>query len=832
MDDLVILDLLDCPICLEKLDATAKVLPCQHTFCQPCLQRILKARKELRCPECRTLAHCTIEELPANLLLVRLLEGMKNGKGLMRKSSLQRMGGLFAHESFRRNREQRSNHNLNSKLLPKTRMPSDEVPCAKAVLSHKGQSARDSPFNKGDIIILHKQLDENCYRADMNRGSGGIPVVSVKNLKKVDQPPALCRALYDFDLKDKDKAKNKDCLKFSKDEIISVIRRVDDNWAEGKLGDRVGIFPLLFVELNSTAKQMLESNKYKRKDANNGTVAPTTMKKSPSNIASIESATIQRVPERRKSQRQFLITNALNTLNKIVHSPSGRRTPEISTPILISSSNTAVIEKAKLLSNAPNQANGSFFYATLGSQATGPSITAVASGNHNILAKMYIAFHPYTARGADEINLQRGEGIRVLGRFQEGWLRGISLVTGKVGIFPSNCVQPVYSGKSTNYSDPRLPSYQSKWISSNVSVSSQSSVSETGISRPVRPFYVPNVTVEPVKKSAMSSSALVPVTLRRRNSGLKKGLGTCPKVPSISVPAYSPDLSPIENLWGIVKRKMRDTRLNNADKLKAAIKATWASITPLQYHRLTASMPLRIDAVIHAKGAPTNFSNPTAIPAQKPLQSNPVIKPMGTISRSPSTASQPQQIIINSAYSNVGASADTRTRPNSMSDFANRPADYRRFSTASSAYDPREPLSRTNSMMKPPISAPASILVKPDTPKSGSDKVKTVRFMNFSPPASKRHSAFFDEKNEEVSSQNVIPESSQAAQSIMTVPLRPNPGLIQKTENRTIQKLKSPGNDTTPSLSQSTLSFPKKVTVKDNANRGSTIYQAQEVLST
>ncbi len=73
-------------------------------------------------------------------------------------------------------------------------------------------------------------------------------------------------------------------------------------------------------------------------------------------------------------------------------------------------------------------------------------------------------------------------------------------------------------------------------------------------------------------------------------------------------PANSPDLNQIENLWGIVKRKMRYTRPNNADDLKAAIKATWASITPEQCHRLIASMPRRIDAVIHAKGARTKYS--------------------------------------------------------------------------------------------------------------------------------------------------------------------------------------------------------------------------------
>ncbi len=72
-------------------------------------------------------------------------------------------------------------------------------------------------------------------------------------------------------------------------------------------------------------------------------------------------------------------------------------------------------------------------------------------------------------------------------------------------------------------------------------------------------------------------------------------------------PANSPDLNPIENLWGIVKRKMRDTRPNNADDLKAAIKATWASITPEQCHLLIVSMPRRIDAVIHAKGGPTKY---------------------------------------------------------------------------------------------------------------------------------------------------------------------------------------------------------------------------------
>ncbi len=72
-------------------------------------------------------------------------------------------------------------------------------------------------------------------------------------------------------------------------------------------------------------------------------------------------------------------------------------------------------------------------------------------------------------------------------------------------------------------------------------------------------------------------------------------------------PANSPDLNPIENIWGIVKRKMRNKRPKNTDELKATVKETWASIPPQQCHKLITSMPRRIEAVIKAKGAPTKY---------------------------------------------------------------------------------------------------------------------------------------------------------------------------------------------------------------------------------
>lgn len=80
MEELAVMALLECPVCFQQLDVSAKVLPCQHTFCLSCLQKHLAALAPtpLLCPDCRAPVPArTVEELPANLLLVRLLEGLR-----------------------------------------------------------------------------------------------------------------------------------------------------------------------------------------------------------------------------------------------------------------------------------------------------------------------------------------------------------------------------------------------------------------------------------------------------------------------------------------------------------------------------------------------------------------------------------------------------------------------------------------------------------------------------------------------------------------------------------------------------------------------------------
>ena len=74
-------------------------------------------------------------------------------------------------------------------------------------------------------------------------------------------------------------------------------------------------------------------------------------------------------------------------------------------------------------------------------------------------------------------------------------------------------------------------------------------------------------------------------------------------------PGNSPDLNPIENLWGIIKRKIATKTVSNRQQMICTIIDHWyrdVSITTT-LQALIHSMPARITAVIKARGGHTKY---------------------------------------------------------------------------------------------------------------------------------------------------------------------------------------------------------------------------------
>ncbi|XP_072899683.1 E3 ubiquitin-protein ligase SH3RF3-like isoform X1 [Hemitrygon akajei] len=471
MDESSLLDLLECSVCLERLDTTAKVLPCQHTFCKRCLEKIVSSRNELRCPECRILVDCGVDELPANILLVRLLDGIKqrprNGR-----SALTPGPGSFASGSAACSvssslgtmlKDHSATANCSSPGKTKTvlncgatlQQSIPQLPCAKALYNYEGKEPGDLRFCKGDVIILRRKVDENWYHGELNGTHGFFPASYIQCIKPLPQPPPQGKALYDFEVKDKEQ--DKDCLTFCKDEILTVIRRIDDNWAEGMLGDKIGIFPLLYVELNSTAKQLIEMDKKCQPVAQNSNVAPAAAtsasaspaSSSPLNSAGAACAVHRRIDGKKNAKKRHSFTS-FSMSHKSSQAVNNRHSMEISAPVLISSSDPRAVAKIgevpPLSSSAPTQASSLTANAVGG--AVGPRLGA-AAGEQGTAAKtqlplnVYMAMYGYKPQKADEMELRKGEMYRVIEKCQDGWFKGTSLRTGMSGVFPGNYVTPV-----------------------------------------------------------------------------------------------------------------------------------------------------------------------------------------------------------------------------------------------------------------------------------------------------------------------------------------------------------------------------------------------------
>lgn len=72
-------------------------------------------------------------------------------------------------------------------------------------------------------------------------------------------------------------------------------------------------------------------------------------------------------------------------------------------------------------------------------------------------------------------------------------------------------------------------------------------------------------------------------------------------------PGNSPDLNPIENLWQIVKQRLRSKDISSLSRLEAAVRDAWDNIPPEILRRLSDSLPNRLQTVINRKGATTKY---------------------------------------------------------------------------------------------------------------------------------------------------------------------------------------------------------------------------------
>ncbi|KGL84354.1 Sorbin and SH3 domain-containing protein 1, partial [Tinamus guttatus] len=137
------------------------------------------------------------------------------------------------------------------------RKSGSEMRPARAKFDFKAQTLKELPLQKGDIVYIYKQIDQNWYEGEHHGRVGIFPRSYIELLPPAEkaQPkksaPLQVLEYGDAVAKFNFNGDTQVEMSFRKGERITLIRRVDENWYEGKISgtNRQGIFPVTYVEV-------------------------------------------------------------------------------------------------------------------------------------------------------------------------------------------------------------------------------------------------------------------------------------------------------------------------------------------------------------------------------------------------------------------------------------------------------------------------------------------------------------------------------------------------------------------------------------------------------
>ncbi|KYO46095.1 sorbin and SH3 domain-containing protein 2 isoform A [Alligator mississippiensis] len=136
--------------------------------------------------------------------------------------------------------------------------PDREKLPARAVYDFKAQTSKELSFKKGDTVYILRKIDQNWYEGEHHGRVGIFPISYVEKLSPPEKaqparppPPAQIGEIGEAVAKYNFSADTNVELSLKKGDRVILLKRVDQNWYEGKIPgtNRQGIFPVSYVEV-------------------------------------------------------------------------------------------------------------------------------------------------------------------------------------------------------------------------------------------------------------------------------------------------------------------------------------------------------------------------------------------------------------------------------------------------------------------------------------------------------------------------------------------------------------------------------------------------------
>ncbi|XP_021463030.2 sorbin and SH3 domain-containing protein 1 isoform X5 [Oncorhynchus mykiss] len=305
-------------------------------------------------------------------------------------ASRRHTGIVPTHHQFITNERFGDLLNININDTDKRKSGSERTP-ALARFDFRAETLKELPFQKGDIVYIIRQVDNNWFEGEHHGRVGIFPRSYVELLPPTEkaQPKKSApvqvleygEAIARFNFTGDTVVE----MSFRKGERIILIRRVDENWYEGKVSgsNRQGIFPVTYIEV------------HKRPRVRNGLDYPDPP--------------IGQSPHRSLNASPQLVKNESDYHGRTSRSP------------------------VMLFDIHDNNMNANSFAQP---QSHSPEPSRLSCG-------IFQALYCYVPQNEDELELQEGDLVSVMEKCDDGWFVGTSKRTKQFGTFPGNYVKEV-----------------------------------------------------------------------------------------------------------------------------------------------------------------------------------------------------------------------------------------------------------------------------------------------------------------------------------------------------------------------------------------------------
>ncbi|XP_032916825.1 sorbin and SH3 domain-containing protein 2 isoform X8 [Catharus ustulatus] len=268
---------------------------------------------------------------------------------------------------------------------------------ARAVYDFKAQTSKELSFKKGDTVYILRKIDQNWYEGEHHGRVGIFPISYVEKLSPPEKaqparppPPAQIGEIGEAVAKYNFSADTNVELSLRKGDRVILLKRVDQNWYEGKIPgtNKQGIFPVSYVEV---------------------------IKKNPSK--SVDDYPGPPIPQSYSSDRiHQLSSTKANLKREIFVMGKPPRSPVMT----------------KRFCSSPVRGH---------SYSHRPQRPVLSHENIHGGGEPFQALYNYTPRNEDELELREGDVIDVMEKCDDGWFVGTSRRTKFFGTFPGNYVK-------------------------------------------------------------------------------------------------------------------------------------------------------------------------------------------------------------------------------------------------------------------------------------------------------------------------------------------------------------------------------------------------------